>query len=352
MNNTKFSTFRQFLASFVFLTAGAALAAFALEEFLVPATILDGGIVGVSMIVSQLTPIALGVLTFVLNIPFLIIGTKNMGLRFLVSAGYSMTLFSVLLSVFAGLKPATSEPLLAVVFGGVLLGAGVGLVLRGGGCLDGTETVALLISRKTNFSVGQIVFSINIIIYAAAGLLFGWDRALYSLLTYFITFKVIDMVENGMEEAKSVMIITQDGTAMAETIFQQLGRTCTILDGTGRHQRPQGGAVLRHHPFGAARHAAHHPQRRPIRLCDRLRRGRDHRQPHQAAAAPTGGGWRRNYLTPNEKGRVPSCVLLSPVSPPPPSPSTGRSMVRSAPVIWCCWASGGGYLRPGHPAGG
>ena len=233
MNNTKFSTFRQFLASFVFLTAGAALAAFALEEFLVPATILDGGIVGVSMIVSQLTPIALGVLTFVLNIPFLIIGTKNMGLRFLVSAGYSMTLFSVLLSVFAGLKPATSEPLLAVVFGGVLLGAGVGLVLRGGGCLDGTETVALLISRKTNFSVGQIVFSINIIIYAAAGLLFGWDRALYSLLTYFITFKVIDMVENGMEEAKSVMIITQDGTAMAETIFQQLGRTCTILDGTG-----------------------------------------------------------------------------------------------------------------------
>ena len=219
MNNTKFSTFRQFLASFVFLTAGAALAAFALEEFLVPATILDGGIVGV--------------LTFVLNIPFLIIGTKNMGLRFLVSAGYSMTLFSVLLSVFAGLKPATSEPLLAVVFGGVLLGAGVGLVLRGGGCLDGTETGALLISRKTNFSVGQIVFSINIIIYAAAGLLFGWDRALYSLLTYFITFKVIDMVENGMEEAKSVMIITQDGTAMAETIFQQLGRTCTILDGTG-----------------------------------------------------------------------------------------------------------------------
>ena len=174
------------------------------------------------MIISQLTPIALGVLTFVLNIPFLIIGTKNMGLRFLVSAGYSMALFSVLLSVFAGLKPATSEPLLAV-----------GLVLRGGGCLDGTETVALLISRKTNFSVGQIVFSINIIIYAAAGLLFGWDRALYSLLTYFITFKVIDMVENGMEEAKSVMIITQDGTAMADTIFQQLGRTCTILEGTG-----------------------------------------------------------------------------------------------------------------------
>lgn len=233
MNNTKFFSLRQFLSSFLFLTVGAALAAFALEEFLVPVTILDGGIVGISMIIHQLTPIALGVLTFVLNLPFLVIGTKNMGLRFLLSAGYSMALFSILLSVFAALKPATTEPLLAVVFGGVLLGAGVGLVLRGGGCLDGTETVALLVSRKTNFSVGQIVFSINIVIYAVAGLLFGWDRALYSLLTYFITFKVIDMVERGMEEAKSVMIITQDGAAMAETIFQQIGRTCTILQGTG-----------------------------------------------------------------------------------------------------------------------
>lgn len=227
------SNLRSFLASFAFLTLGAALAAFALEEFLVPVTILDGGIVGISMILSQLTPITLGLLTFALNLPFLILGTRSMGLRFLISTGYSMALFSILLTVFQTLSPATSEPLLAVVFGGVLLGGGVGLVLRGGGCLDGTETIALLISRKTTFSVGQIVFCINILIYAAAALLFGWDRALYSLLTYFVTFKVIDIVENGMEEVKSVMIITEDGTAMADTIYQQLGRTCTILEGSG-----------------------------------------------------------------------------------------------------------------------
>lgn len=229
----RYATIKSGLASFFCLTVGAVAAAFALEEFLVPATILDGGIVGVSMIISQLTPIPLGILTFVLNLPFLIIGTKNMGLRFFVSAAYSMSLFSILLAVFAGLQNATQDPLLAVVFGGVLLGVGVGLVLRGGGCLDGTETVALLISRKTRLSVGQIVFGFNVIIYAAAGLLFGFDRAMYSLLTYFITFKIIDVVENGMEEVKSVMIITEDGTYMANAIYNEIGRTCTILEGTG-----------------------------------------------------------------------------------------------------------------------
>lgn len=227
------SNVKNILGSLFCLTLGAVTAAFALEQFLVPATILDGGIVGISMIVSQLSPVPLGVLTFVLNLPFLIIGTKHMGLRFFLSTTYSMALFSVLLVVFGGLEEATGDSLLAVVFGGVLLGAGVGLVLRGGGCLDGTETVALLLSRKKSLSVGQIVFGCNIVIYAAAGLLFGWDRAMYSLLTYFISFKVIDMVENGIEEVKSVMIITEDGDSMAQSIYQQIGRTCTILSGTG-----------------------------------------------------------------------------------------------------------------------
>ena len=102
-----------------------------------------------------------------------------------------MILFSIALSVFTDLRYVTEEALLGVVFGGVLLGLGVGFVLRGGGCLDGTETIALLLSKKTSFSVGQVVFIINIFIYATAGILFGWDRALYSLLTYFISFLFI-----------------------------------------------------------------------------------------------------------------------------------------------------------------
>lgn len=227
-------TLRRVVPPFLYLTAGATAAAFALEEFLVPSTILDGGVVGVSMIASQLTHIRLGILTFVLNLPFLIIGAKNLGRRFFLSAIWSMGLFSLMLRVFEEFANATTDPILAVVFGGVLLGFGVGLVLRGGGCLDGTETVALLISRKTRLSVGQVVFAINILIYGAAGLLFGWDRAMYSLMTYFISFKIIDMVEEGMEQAKSVMIITDDGGAMADAIYQKLGRTCTMMEGNGR----------------------------------------------------------------------------------------------------------------------
>lgn len=218
---------------YIMLTVGAVIAAFALEEFLVPFTILDGGIVGVSMILNQLTHKSLSVFIIVLNLPFLVIGWKKLGLAFLLRASYSMAVFSILLEVFHDLPAITSEELLVVVFGGVLLGLGVGTILRSGGCLDGTEIVALLISKKCQLSVGQIIFGFNIIIYFTAGLLFGWDRALYSLLTYFITSKVIDMVQNGMEQGKSVMIITDDGARIAEQIHRQLGRTCTLLEGTG-----------------------------------------------------------------------------------------------------------------------
>lgn len=235
MRMDKLSDFtKRFLMPFLLLTVGSAAAAFALEEFLVPALILDGGVVGVSIIISTLTRLPLSILTFVLNIPFLIVGAKNLGKRFFISAVYSMALFSLLLSVFEDLSNATDDPILAVVFGGVLLGFGVGLVLRGGGCLDGTETVALVISRRTRLSVGQVVFGFNVVIYTGAGLLFGWDRAMYSLLTYFISFKIIDIVEEGLEQAKSVMIISENGQALADEIYTQLGRTCTMMDGSGR----------------------------------------------------------------------------------------------------------------------
>ncbi len=225
---------KKFGPSFLMTTVGAVAAAFAVAVFLVPVTILDGGIVGVSIIISTLTKLPLGALTFVLNVPFLLIGLKSLGKRFLVTGIYSMALFSVMLRVFETFGQATETAILACVFGGVLLGFGVGLVLRGGGCLDGTEIIALLISRRTRLSVGQVVFGFNILIYGTAGLLFGWDRAMFSLLTYFLSFKVIDMVEQGLEQAKSVMIITDDGRAMADTIYQRLGRTCTMMEGAGR----------------------------------------------------------------------------------------------------------------------
>ena len=225
--------FKQWVAPLFFITVGAVIAAFALEEFLVPFTILDGGVVGISMIISQLSGLPLGILTIALNIPFMILGFKRLGIRFLVKAIYAMVVFSVCLGIFEDMKAVTEQEILVVVFGGVLLGVGVGLILRHGGCLDGTEIVAMFLSKNTEFSVGQIVLFFNIIIYGVAGFLFGPDRALYSLLTYFITSKIIDIVENGMEQGKSVMIITDHGKDIADKIYTQLGRTCTQMEGKG-----------------------------------------------------------------------------------------------------------------------
>lgn len=219
--------------TFFAITLGAVLAAFSLEEFLIPSTILDGGVNGVSIILNQLFGKGISVFVIVINIPFFFVGLKQLGWRFLARGIYGILLFSVMLEVFHDLPQVTSEPLLGVVFGGVTLGAGVGIVLRYGGCLDGTEIVAMLLSKKTNFSVGQIIFCINIVIYAVAGILFGWDRALYSLLTYFISFKVIDMVEEGMEQAKAVLIITNEGKDVADSLYKRLGRTCTLIEGSG-----------------------------------------------------------------------------------------------------------------------
>ncbi|MCI8521379.1 MAG: YitT family protein [Clostridia bacterium] len=215
------------------MTIGTAAAAFALEEFLIPSTILDGGVMGISIILAQILKRGVSLFVIVLNLPFLIVGFRQLGWRFLIRGTYCMLLLAGLLELFKDVPAITNTELLAVVFGGVILGFGVGTVIRYGGCLDGTEIVAMLLSKKLNFSVGQIIFAINIAIYAVAGLLFGWDRALYSLLTYFISFKIIDMVEIGMEQAKAVMIITNEGRNIADELYKSLGRTCTLLEGEG-----------------------------------------------------------------------------------------------------------------------
>lgn len=218
---------------FLMMGIGAAIAAFAIQEFLVPCTILDGGVIGIGIMISNLTGFPLGILTLILNVPFLVFGAKKLGQVFIVKSAYSMLVFSAFTSLFEPMQAVTSEYLLAVCFGGVILGAGVGLVIRYGGCLDGTETVALLLNRKYKMPVGQTVLFFNIAIYTIAGFLFGFDRAMYSLLTYFITSKVLDYVESGMEQAKAAFIITDDSVKVAELIYEKLGRTVTIMEGEG-----------------------------------------------------------------------------------------------------------------------
>ena len=213
----------RYFRSFFFLTIGVVLAAFALEAFLIPNTILDGGITGVSTILTKVTDVPLSFFILILNIPFVCIGYLNLGRGFLVRTVYSMLLFSACLTLFNSIDPITDQMLLATVFGGALLGIGVGLVIHFGGCVDGTESVAIVISKKTPFSVGQVVLVFNLIIYTVAGLIFGFDRAMYSLLTYFITFRVIDFVSEGMEQAKAALIITDHGENLAAEIYNMLG---------------------------------------------------------------------------------------------------------------------------------
>ena len=222
------------LIRYALLITGAILAAFSIENLLVPCKILDGGIVGVSIIISTLTKLPLSILTLVLNIPFVIIGGKRLGKQFWLRTGIAMALFSTFLELFKHWDfEATEDPLLATVFGGIILGAGVGLIIKNGGCLDGTETVAIMLSKKLSMSVGQIVLGFNIIIYACAGILFGIDRALYSLLTYFIVSKVVDYIDIGLNQAKAVMIITNEGQQIAADIYETLGRTVTFMNGEG-----------------------------------------------------------------------------------------------------------------------
>lgn len=224
---------KETVVSFFMVILGAIIAAFAIEEFLAPNNIMDGGIVGISMVADVFLPLPLGVITFVLNIPFLYIGFRQMGTLFLAKTTVAMTVFSVFLEIFNVWRNATDELLLATVFGGIVLGIGVGLVIRYGGCLDGTETMAILLSKKLPLSTGQIILVFNILIYTVVGILFGADRAMYSLLTYFIASKVIDLVEVGLDEAKAVMIITNEGKEIADAIYERLGRTVTLLEGEG-----------------------------------------------------------------------------------------------------------------------
>lgn len=225
--------FKEHLFPVLMIMLGAACAAFSVECFLLHNTILDGGVTGVSMIIGKLTGIPLSILIVVINIPFFLVGYKALGKRFLFRGLLAILLFSSLLEVFSCIGYATESKLLAVVFGGVLLGVGVGTVLRFGGCLDGTEIAAMLLSKKVSVSTGGIIFIINIIIYSVAGFCFSWQSAMFSLLTYFITFKIIDLVEVGLEQAKAAMIITDNADELADSIYRRLGRTCTFITAEG-----------------------------------------------------------------------------------------------------------------------
>ncbi|MBT2695421.1 YitT family protein [Bacillus sp. ISL-55] len=218
-----------------FIILGGILMGVGIEEFLVPNKILDGGIVGISIILSHLTGWRLGLFIFVLNIPFFFIGYKQIGKTFALSTLLGITVLSLTTSFLHDWPVFTEDLLLATVFGGIVLGAGVGIVIRYGGSLDGTEILAILANRRLPFSVGEVIMFFNIFIFGTAGFIFGWDRAMYSLLAYFIAFKTIDIVIAGLDESKAAWIISDQHKQIGEAIMARLGRGVTYLTGEGAY---------------------------------------------------------------------------------------------------------------------
>lgn len=218
-----------------FIIFGAVLMGVGIEEFLVPNKILDGGIVGISIILSHLTGWRLGLFIFILNIPFFFIGYKQIGKTFALSTVLGITVLSLTTSFLHDWPVFTEDLLLATVFGGIVLGAGVGIVIRYGGSLDGTEILAILANRRLPFSVGEVIMFFNIFIFGTAGFVFGWDRAMYSILAYFIAFKTIDIVIAGLDESKAAWIISEQHKEIGDAILARLGRGVTYLTGEGAY---------------------------------------------------------------------------------------------------------------------
>ncbi len=219
-----------------FLTVGPFIAAFALEVFLVPNNIIDGGIVGISIILSYLSKINLGLLIFIINIPFFLLAFNKIGKKFVIQTFYAIAMLSLFINLFEhNSHPTTHDLLLSTVFGGIILGTGVGLVLKNEGSLDGTEIMSLVLSKKFGFSVGEIIMAFNVFIYGASGLVFGWNKAMYAVLTYFIAFRVIDIVLEGLNSAKSIRVISEKAYEIGDELLEKLDIGVTYLKGVGAY---------------------------------------------------------------------------------------------------------------------
>ncbi len=221
-----------------FLTLGAFVAAFALECFLVPNNIIDGGIVGISMILSYITKYNLGLLIFVINIPFILLAFTKMGKYFVFQTLYAVGMLAIGINIFQA-HHITDDLLLATVFGGIILGTGVGIVLKNEGSLDGTEIMSLVLSKRFGFSVGEIIMGFNVFIYFGAGLVFGWNKAMYSVLTYFIAYRVIDIVLEGLNSSKSVEIISDRAYDIGQELIDRFEISVTYLKGIGGYSKTE-----------------------------------------------------------------------------------------------------------------
>lgn len=225
--------FVNYIKNVICLIIGSVIYTIGLDMLLVPNGVIDGGVVGVSLILSEVTGQSFSLFLVILNIPFLYLGYKQIGKIFTVLTTFSIVAVSFFSSYFILEPRITDDIFLATIFGGMIAGFGVGIIIRYGGSLDGTEIVAIIIEKTKGYSVGQTVMFVNLFILSSAGFVFGWDKAMYSLVAYFIIAKVMDVVIQGFDDSKAVMIITDDFETVSNAIMMELKRGVTILKAEG-----------------------------------------------------------------------------------------------------------------------
>ncbi|WP_420604339.1 YitT family protein [Flagellimonas sp.] len=215
-----------------FIVAGICSAAFGLESFLLPNRFIDGGATGISLLITEITQIPLWVLIIIVNVPFIFMAFRAIGRQFAIKAiiailGLALVLFAV------DFPEVTQDKLLVAVFGGFFLGAGIGLSIRGGSVLDGTEILAIFLSRKWGVKIGDVIILVNVVIFMAAAYLLSIEAALYSMLTYLAASKTLDFVVEGIEEYTGVTIISDESEQIREMVIEKMGRGLTIYQAKG-----------------------------------------------------------------------------------------------------------------------
>lgn len=223
-------TWMRYAKDLAFLSLGVLCAGMGLKGFLLPNNFLDGGAMGISLLLELTTGVDLALLVILVNIPFIWMGYRQVSAGFAVRTIIAIGLLALCL-VVVPYPMVTSDKLLISVFGGFFLGAGIGLAMRGGGVLDGTEVLAIYISRRSPLTVGDVIMVINILVFGTAALLTNVETALYAMLTYLAAAKTIDFLIHGIEEYTAVIIISDRHEAIRQMITEELSRGVTVFKG-------------------------------------------------------------------------------------------------------------------------
>jgi uncharacterized membrane-anchored protein YitT (DUF2179 family) len=229
INNTKVEYFHLLRDSF-FILLGVLSAGFGLKGFLLPNMFIDGGAMGISLTIAELTEIPLSVLIVVVNLPFVIMGFSTISKEFALKSIIAIILLAICVH-FLPFPIITSDKLLIAIFGGFFLGLGIGLAIRGGSVIDGTEVLAIFVSKKTSLTIGDVILIFNVLIFSVAAYVFSIEISLYAMLTYFGASKTVDFVVSGIEEYVGVTIISDYSEEIRLAIIEKVGRGCTIYFG-------------------------------------------------------------------------------------------------------------------------